>query len=269
MLRNKEDVKNITETLVILATVVMTGCGSATPQTSENTSVNTDAVQAEKLTPEKSKSVSKKDTVSSSDETTAKDNSKTSEKKNEDSKNEDKENNSDNKQSIDNKAKGADSTQSQSTSKQADPAQTAPASTVKQDTPSASSSSATKSQTCKTIHHDAQYETILHPAETHTVHHDATGHYENQIVGYHTVEYVVCNCGMRFSSNEEYCAHAEPLFLAGDYIHGGSYDTWEDVPDYSNVWVEDTAAYDEQVVDKAEWVETKLVKAAYDESVCQ
>lgn len=256
MLRNKEDVKNITKALVILATVVMTGCGSAAPQTSENTSVNTDAVQAEKLTPEKDKDVS-----------TTKDNSKSSEKKNEDSKNEDKENTSDDKQSLENETTGADGTQSQSDSKQADPTPSTPTPTAKQNTPSASS--AAKSQTCKTIHHDAQYETIRHPAETHTVHHDATGHYENQIVGYDTVLYVVCNCGMRFTSDAEYNAHAEPLVLAGDYIHGGSYDTAEYVPNYAAVWVEDKAAYDEQVVDKEEWVETKLVKAAYDENVCQ
>lgn len=264
MLRNKEDVKNIAKTLVILTTVVMTGCGSATPQTSENTSVNTDAVQAEKLTPEKSKSVPKKDSVSSSDESATKDNSKTSDKKNEDSKNEDKENTSDNKQSVDNKAKGIDSTQPQSASKQADPAPS---------TPSASSSSATKSQTCKTIHHDAQYETILHPAETHNeqVEHPATGHFEDVPIT-KEVGYIVCGCGEMFTSAEEYGKHSDPLVLSGDYIHGSYYTTSKtETVGYEKKWVQDTPAYvtTETIVDKEQWTENKLVKAAYDESVCQ
>lgn len=260
MLRNKEDVKNIVKTLVILTIVVMTGCGSATPQTSENTSVNTDAVQAEKLTPEKNKDVS-----------TTKGNSESSNKKNEDSKNEDKENTSDDKQSLENEAKGNDGTQSQSASKQADPVPSTP--TLKQDAPSASSSSATKSQTCKTIHHDAQYETILHPAETHNeqVEHPATGHFEDVPIT-KEVGYIVCGCGEMFTSAEEYGKHSDPLVLSGDYIHGSYYTTSKtETVGYEKKWVQDTPAYitTETVVDKEQWTENKLVKAAYDESICQ
>lgn len=101
-----------------------------------------------------------------------------------------------------------------------------------------------------------------------TVHHDATGHYETVITGQKWVQdsaawdeqvyagtITYCRCGQQFNSYQEWVAHS---VSEEDDIHGGYYsrDYYNTVHHdatghYENVtsqqWVQDSAAWDEQV----------------------
>ena len=106
----------------------------------------------------------------------------------------------------------------------------------------------------------------------HTVHHDATGHYETVITGQQWVQdsaawdeqvyagtITVCNgCGQEFKSQSDWWNHAMTYLGKGDDSHGSnhSYDYYNTVHHeatghYENVtsqqWVQDSAAWDEQV----------------------
>lgn len=111
------------------------------------------------------------------------------------------------------------------------------------------------------------------PQQTcHTVHHEATGHYENVVTGQQWVQdsaawdeqvyagtITVCNgCGQEFNSYQEWVNHCNAYLLKGDIKHGSyhSYDYYNTVHHeatghYENVtsqqWVQDSAAWDEQV----------------------
>ena len=104
-----------------------------------------------------------------------------------------------------------------------------------------------------------------------TVHHDATGHYETVVTGQQWVqdsaawdetttrEVVVCNgCQEEFNSYQEWVNHCNAYLLKGDNKHG-SYHPYtyyntihhDATGHYENVtsqqWVQDSAAWDEQV----------------------
>lgn len=111
------------------------------------------------------------------------------------------------------------------------------------------------------------------PQQTcHTVHHDATGHYETVVTGQQWVQdsvawdeqvyagtITVCNgCGQEFKSQSDWWNHAMTYLGKGDDSHGSnhSYDYYNTVHHeatghYENVtsqqWVQDSAAWDEQV----------------------
>ena len=111
------------------------------------------------------------------------------------------------------------------------------------------------------------------PQQTcHTVHHDATGHYENVVTGQQWVQdsaawdeqvyagtITVCNgCGQEFNTYDGWYNHMTSSAGNGDWSHGSyhSYDYYNTVHHdatghYENVtsqqWVQDSAAWDEQV----------------------
>ena len=119
---------------------------------------------------------------------------------------------------------------------------------------SGSSSNNKPQQNCKTIHHDAI---------THNVHHDATGHNETKWVQDTAAwdeSYVVCTCGAKFSSNSEWLVHMnEYLNTQEENNHKNSHveSIHHDATGHNETkWVQDTAAWDETVVDQPAWDET-------------
>lgn len=98
---------------------------------------------------------------------------------------------------------------------------------------------------------------------TEVVHHDATGHYENKEVfaAYDETVYdwvekgVRCrDCGRIFSRYEDWEAFVKEQVVAGNYSHGSYEVYYEQEPKVvhhdavtSQVWVQDSAAYDETV----------------------
>ncbi len=98
---------------------------------------------------------------------------------------------------------------------------------------------------------------------TEVVHHDATGHYENKEVSaaydetvYDWVEKGVrCrDCGRIFASDEEWLNFVKEQAWQENYSHGSYEVYYEQVPRVvhhdavtSQVWVQDSAAYDETV----------------------
>ena len=142
----------------------------------------------------------------------------------------------------------------------------------------------------QTVHHDAVYETqirtVHHEATYKTVHHEATGHYEDVLVQESTPGYdepiyethsfcTVCGVDLT-SAGISVVVHA---FQAHD---GASGYTNRDVQvgtthhegtpaKYEQQWVEDSPAYDEQVVDQPAWdepiSEQVKVQDAWDEEV--
>ena len=99
---------------------------------------------------------------------------------------------------------------------------------------------------------------------TQTIHHDATGHMETVVVipGYDEVTYtqtesgILCrDCGRMFSTVGEWEAFVYASIDAGDLSHGSYEVCFEQTPTtihhdpvYGEVWIEDTPAYDEEVV---------------------
>ena len=99
--------------------------------------------------------------------------------------------------------------------------------------------------------------------KTRTVHHEATGHYEDVVISeawdepvYTTVWKSICNgCGADITANP--AAHCEERMLAGHLECSGHADLpFNEITGYihhdavtESRWVEDTAAYDETVID--------------------
>ena len=99
--------------------------------------------------------------------------------------------------------------------------------------------------------------------QSHVVHHDATGHYEDVVVSeawdepvYDVVWRAICNgCGADITNDIR--SHAESQALLGNFACGAYTNTpVESIVDYihhdavtESRWVEDTAAYNETVVD--------------------
>lgn len=99
--------------------------------------------------------------------------------------------------------------------------------------------------------------------QSHVVHHDATGHYEDVVVSeawdepvYDVVWRAICNgCGADITN--DITGHTKSQALLGNFACGGYTNTpCEEIVDYihhdavtESRWVEDTAAYNETVVD--------------------
>lgn len=103
-----------------------------------------------------------------------------------------------------------------------------------------------------------------------TVHHDATGHYETVVTGQQWVQdsaawdeqvvtgsVVVCRCGQSFSSYDEWYNH---MSYSSDITSHGAYHT---EPTYSTVHHDATGHYEN--VTSQQWVQDS---AAWDEQVC-
>lgn len=103
-----------------------------------------------------------------------------------------------------------------------------------------------------------QYTTKHHDAVTHVVHHEATGHNETRVVTEAWDEPIyenrsICNgCGADITNNIDHIFECDPGSYSNKNIQVG---TKHHDAVTENVWIQDSAAWDETVTDSAAWDE--------------